>query len=69
MKRIPTLFISTELENLFTLFTRTDYFDNVYYYVEYFQNDGSLDFARFDDLSSALDFIHSKLNNFKLVNL
>lgn len=62
MKRIPTLFNSTEQEKLLTLSTRTDKLGNVYHYVEYSNNDGSQDYARFQHLSSALDFIHS---NFK----
>ena len=62
MKRIPTLYNSEEQEKLLTLSTRCDKLGNVYHYVEYFENDGTQNYARFAHLSSAMDFISS---NFK----
>lgn len=62
MKRIPTLYNSDEQEKLLTLSTRSDKLGNVYHYVEYCENDGTNNYARFAHLSSALDFINS---NFK----
>lgn len=62
MKRIPT-FYNSELEQIeLTLITCSDKLGNIHHYVEYFNNDGSKDYASFKNLSSALDFIHS---NFK----
>lgn len=62
MKRIPCLYNSEVKENLLTLTTRVDKVGNVYHYVEYQDNDGSNNYARFSNLSSAIDFISS---NFK----
>lgn len=62
MKRIPTLYNSDLEQTELTLSTRTDKLGNIFHYVEFYNNDGTKDYARFEHLSSALDFIHS---NFK----
>lgn len=62
MKRYPNFYNSTEEQRELTLSTRSDKLGNIYHYVEYLNNDDTKDYARFEHLSSALDFIHS---NFK----
>lgn len=62
MKRFPTFYNSEEHSQDLVLSTRSDKLGNIYHYVEYRNSDGSKDYARFEHLSSALDFIHS---NFK----
>lgn len=62
MKRVPNLYSSEEVTKELSISTRSDKLGNIFHYVEYLNNDGSSDYARFEHLSSALDFIHS---NFK----
>lgn len=62
MKFVPSLYSSEIKEELLTLSTRCDKLGNIYHYVEYQNNDGSPGYARFSNLSSAMDFISS---NFK----
>ena len=62
MKFIPSFYSSEEQSKDLVLSTRTDKCGNVYHYVEFKNNDHSFSYARFNHLSSALDFIHS---NFK----
>lgn len=62
MKRIPRKYNSEKQADLLVLSTRADKFGNVFYCVEYLNNDGNPDYVTFQHLSSALDFIQS---NFK----
>lgn len=59
MKRIPNLFNTDEEQKELVLSTRSDKLGNIFHYVEFLNNDGSKDYARFIHLSSALDFINS----------
>ena len=62
MKRIPIFFKTEAVNKDLTLSTRRDALGNIWHVVEYMNNDNSPDYAFFEHLSSALDFIHS---NFK----
>ena len=62
MKRIPIFYKTEEVNKDLTLSTRRDAVGNIWHVVEYSNNDNSTDYAFFEKLSSALDFIHS---NFK----
>lgn len=62
MKRIPKLFNSEEVTQELKLSTRCDKLGNIFYCVEFNDNDGNRDYATFQHLSSSLDFIQS---NFK----
>lgn len=62
MKRIPSLYNTEIVDKLLSLSTRSDKLGNIYHYVEYQDTDGSENYARFNNLASALDFISS---NFK----
>lgn len=62
MKRIPRLYNSEEVSVNLTLSTRRDKFGDIFHCVEYVNNSGLKDYAVFNHLSSALDFIQS---NFK----
>lgn len=61
MKRIPIFYKTEEVKGL-KLSTRRDVVGNIWHVVEYSNNDNLTDYAFFEKLSSALDFIHS---NFK----
>lgn len=62
MKFAPSFYSSEEHSKDLVLSTRSDKLGNVYHYVEFKNNDDSFSYARFNHLSSALDFISS---NFK----
>lgn len=59
MKRIPIFYKTEEVNKDLTLSTRRDNLGNIWHVVEYCNNDSSSDYAFFEHLSSALDFIHS----------
>lgn len=63
MKRIPKLYNSTEKELILKLTTRADKFGNVFFCVSWYKEESDcIDYATFENMSSAMDFIKCNFN-------
>lgn len=59
MKRKPTLYNSDFEYNILQVSARSDKMGNVFFYVEFENNDGSKNYVRFSSMLSVVDFIKS----------